>query len=403
MRILLLNQAFYPDVVATAQHAADLVAALSAAGHEVTVIASRRAYDDPKKRFPAESRWEGARVVRVGGTGLGKRKAWRRAVDFATFMLSCAFRVLTLPACDVAVAMTSPPLISFLAALVARLRGGKLVCWIMDLNPDEAIAAGWLDGTSAMAAALERALKFSLETAESIVVLDSFMRERILAKGIPAAKITILPPWSHDGMAHYDEPGRTAFRRAHRLEKKFVVMYSGNHSPCHPLDTLLEAARRLSSEESIAFCFVGGGSEFEKVKRFAAEHSLGNVLCLPYQPRERVAGSLSSADLHVVSMGDRFVGIVHPCKIYNILGLGIPFLYIGPTSSHISELIAGQAVDGYAQSARHGDAEAVTQAIVHALRRPSQRSTAGTQIAPRFSQSALLPRLTEAIERLATQ
>lgn len=63
MRILLLNQAFYPDVVATAQHAADLAARLVEYGHEVTAIASRRAYDQPRDRFPASETWAGVRIV----------------------------------------------------------------------------------------------------------------------------------------------------------------------------------------------------------------------------------------------------------------------------------------------------------------------------------------------------
>ena len=44
MRILILNQAFYPDVVATAQYAAELAAYLAAQGHEVEVIAARRGW-----------------------------------------------------------------------------------------------------------------------------------------------------------------------------------------------------------------------------------------------------------------------------------------------------------------------------------------------------------------------
>ena len=53
MRILLLNQCFYPDVVSTAQHLTDLAVALAERGHSVTVVASRRGYDNPSKRFPA--------------------------------------------------------------------------------------------------------------------------------------------------------------------------------------------------------------------------------------------------------------------------------------------------------------------------------------------------------------
>ncbi|MCP5113637.1 MAG: glycosyltransferase family 4 protein, partial [bacterium] len=44
MKILILNQAFYPDVVATAQHATDLALDLCGRGHEVTVVAGRQAY-----------------------------------------------------------------------------------------------------------------------------------------------------------------------------------------------------------------------------------------------------------------------------------------------------------------------------------------------------------------------
>jgi len=52
LKFLLLNQCFYPDVVATAQHLTDLATELSARGHEVTVVASDRGYDDPSIRFP---------------------------------------------------------------------------------------------------------------------------------------------------------------------------------------------------------------------------------------------------------------------------------------------------------------------------------------------------------------
>ena len=107
------------------------------------------------------------------------------------------------------------------------------------------------------------------------------------------------------------------------------------------------------------FCFIGGGSEFGKVKAFAERRGLKNIVCLPYQPLEGLSASLSSADLHVVVMGDPFVGIVHPCKIYNILAVGLPFLYIGPEVSHITEIMPA----GRAWAARHGDVDAVVAAV----------------------------------------
>ena len=395
MKILLLNQTFYPDVVATAQHAAGLAAELAARGAEVSVVASQRAYDNPEVHFPKKENWRGVRIFRVGCTGLGKKAKWRRAVDFATFLLSCCLRLTTIGKCDAVIALTTPPLISLLASFFVGLRGGHLVTWLMDLNPDEAIAAGWLREGSLAGRLLERVSRYSLKQSDAIVVLDRFMRDRIAAKGISKEKIVVLPPWSHSASVSYDEEGRATFRRQHGLEDKFVVMYSGNHSPCHPLDTLLEALWQLRREERIVFCFVGGGSELDKVRAFAREKALKNIVCLPYQPLGKLSASLSAADLHVVVMGDAFVGIVHPCKIYNILNLGIPFLYIGPAESHITDLMPDHADSHWAHGARHGDTEAVVRHIVASAAAGPRRSHAAMSLAKNFAEEVLTARFVE--------
>jgi hypothetical protein len=79
---------------------------------------------------------------------------------------------------------------------------------------------------------------------------------------------------------------------------------------------------------------------------------------MPHQPLETLAGSLSAADLHLVVMGDPFVGLVHPCKIYNILAVGSPCLYVGPQPSHVSEL-AASLPPLIVRCASHGDVAAV--------------------------------------------
>ena len=314
MKVLLLNQCFYPDVVSTAQHLTELATELAARGHDVTVIAGDRGYDDPSRRFARRETWKNIRIIRIPSLSLGKSSRWRRAFKFGSFAVVCALRLLLLRRFDVVVALTSPPLISFLGALFVRLKGGSFCFWVMDLNPDEAIAAGWLDERSVVARCLQWMLGYSFRHATQTIVLDRFMKDRVLAKGAAEERVTVVPPWSHDEAVEFSVAGREAFRREHGLGDRFVVMYAGNHSPCHPLDTLLGAALQLKERDDVAFCFVGGGSEQAKVREFALQHGLSNVKCLPYQPLERLAGSLSAADLHVVVLGDAFVGIVHPAR-----------------------------------------------------------------------------------------
>lgn len=402
MKVLLLNQCFYPDVVSTAQHLTDLAVKLAEQGHQVTVIAGRRGYDNPEVRFPKREVWRNINIIRISAFGLGKKAKWRRAVDFASFLINCAFRLLLLPRFDVVVALTSPPLISFLGALFARLKGGRFAFWVMDLNPDEAIVAGWLREGSVSARVLGAMLLYSLRQAEKVVVLDRFMKRRITRKGIPEGKIQVIPPWSHAEAAGYDHEGRRDFRERHGLSDKYVVMYSGNHSPCHPLNTLLDAACRLANHPEIAFCFVGGGSEFKKVNDFVDRHNLKNIFRFPYQPLNKLAASLSAADMHVVVMGDLFPGIVHPCKIYNILAIGTPFLYIGPAESHIVDILSQTETDGVARVAKHGDVETVVRRIVEAARKPRMRAPeTEVPLATRFSEDALLPRMIEALESIS--
>jgi hypothetical protein len=250
---------------------------------------------------------------------------------------------------------------------------------------------------------LQALLKYSLRSSDLIIALDRFMQERIVDKGIPAGTIAVLPPWPHDDFVRYDEAGRRAFRHMHELTEKFVVMYSGNHSACHPLDTLLTAALRLRGDGNIVFCFIGGGSEFQRVKDFARENSLSNILCLPYQPRTQLSASLSAADLHVVVMGDRFKGLVHPCKIYNIVAIAAPFLYIGPEESHISDLLQDDDNQLHARSARHGAVDEVVAHIQAAASVGPVRVVDYKKLNSQFSCHAILPRMVSILEQVTEQ
>ena len=399
MDVLLLNQCFHPDLMATGQYLSQLAVGLVERGHGVTVVTSDRGYDDPSIRFPRRETWQGVRIIRIPSFSFGKETKLRRALNFGSFLTICAWRLLFLRRFDVVVALTSPPLISLLGALFVRLKGGRFCFWVMDLNPDEAIAAGWLKEDSFTASLLQRLLKYSLRHASEIIVLDRFMKQRILAKGIDQRHVTIIPPWSQEDSVRFDDEGRQAFRARHGLSEKFVVMYSGNHSPCHPLDTLLEAARRL--DDRFVFCFVGGGSEQAKVKGFGERHGLNNVKCLPYQPLNEISGSLSAADLHVVVMGDNFAGIVHPCKIYNVMTIGVPVLYIGPAASHVADLAAQSNSDQFYLT-RHGEEDVIVDSILQAASRKMTRSReALRQESAGFAKQLLLPQMIRLIESIA--
>jgi colanic acid biosynthesis glycosyl transferase WcaI len=153
-------------------------------GHRVTVIASCRGYDNPEHSLPGAGGLGGIDIRRIWTPGLGKQAKWRRLVDFAVFWLNAVRILVFLPKQDVTVCLTSPPLISTLGTVAAKVKGGAVVPWVMDLNPDEAVAAGWLKAGGVVERTLTFIQNWSFQRASRIIALDRFMADRLRAKGV---------------------------------------------------------------------------------------------------------------------------------------------------------------------------------------------------------------------------
>src|ERR1035437_10942310 len=93
MKVLLLNQAFYPDSVATSQYVTDLAKYLVAQGHEVSVLCDRRDYTQRDRIYPAYEEFEGIQIHRLPSTGLGKRNFFTRLADAFPYALWSLWRV----------------------------------------------------------------------------------------------------------------------------------------------------------------------------------------------------------------------------------------------------------------------------------------------------------------------
>jgi glycosyltransferase involved in cell wall biosynthesis len=208
---------------------------------------------------------------------------------------------------------------------------------------------------------MEKAGLIPLNAAQQILVLDRFMQARLVAKSIPLVKLHITPVWPIIDNTIPSPQAINDFKTVYNIENKFIIMYSGNHSVCHPLTIALHAASNLAVDDSIRFLFIGGGVRVREVTEYATQNNLSNILQLPYQPRVSVPVSLAVADIHVVVMGEQFIGIIHPCKIYGIMAAGKPFILVGPKENHITDIIHESGVGFHVQ---HGDVAGFTEKIL---------------------------------------
>jgi colanic acid biosynthesis glycosyl transferase WcaI len=360
MRILLLNQVFYPDVAATAQHAHDLGKHLVAHGHEVVVIASRSLYGQKGASLPKREMVDGIEVHRVGKSIFGKAGILARVFDFALFYVAAMVKAMTVKRPDVVVCFTTPPFIALVGWLMREIRGSRFVYWVMDLYPDLPVACGVVKERALLTRFFERVNRFCLRRADRVVVLGRCMRDRVLSKGIGAQHVHHIGVWADQAEIKPIERMSNPYREQWKLGNRLVVMYSGNFGLGHDVKTMCEAALRLREDDSIRFVFAGGGKKKEYVDQFVKEHKLQNCVLAPYQPREKLDASLSCADVHLATLLEGVEGIMVPCKLFGIMAASRPTIFIGHPSSELARVLtehnAGSVV-------RQGDVDSLVQAI----------------------------------------
>jgi colanic acid biosynthesis glycosyl transferase WcaI len=339
-RIVFVNRYYDPDQSATSQMLTDLAKGLVATGFNVHTICSRQLYGDPGTRLTAEETLFGVHVHRVATTRFGRNHLLGRAMDYASFYVTCAIMLFKLlQRGDVLVAKTDPPLLSVLAAPIARVRRAALINWQQDVFPEVASHLGanplprWLDKC------LRRLRDASLRAAAMNVVIGGRMSEYLSARGIPASKLCVIENWA-DGTAIQPKPASASALRARlELADRFVVCYSGNLGRAHEFDTLLDAAEALKEESAFIFLIIGSGAKMEALKRGVATRSLGNFRFLPYQPRDTLEDSLAAGDVHLVSLLPALEGLIVPSKLYGILAAGRPLIFIGDADGDIGRVI----------------------------------------------------------------
>jgi colanic acid biosynthesis glycosyl transferase WcaI len=357
--LLVISQVYAPDPAAVGQHITDVAEAMVIRGWRVIVYTASRGYDDTSQAYPRRELRNGVEVRRLPASSFGKRSILIRLLGGVFFLAQAVTAALLIRRATTVLVSTSPPFAHVAGLLLRTLRSMPFVWWVMDLNPDQLIAAGRLKPTSPLATLLDLANRLALHKAAAIIVLDRFMRARLMGKGSATQTLHTIRPWSHNRDESNGDLSHNQFRIDHGLEGRFVVMYSGNHAIQHPLETLLAAARRLDEDDSIRFVFVGSGAGKQLVEE-AIHLGCRNILSLPFQPLRDLSTSLAAADMHAVSMADNVVGIVHPCKIYGALAAGCPILFFGPMQSHVGDLLSGAR---HGTVIAHGDVDQTIAAI----------------------------------------
>jgi putative colanic acid biosynthesis glycosyltransferase WcaI len=328
MRILVINQYFHPDRSATSQLLTELCEDLALA-HDVTVVTGRPSYDP---QYPIHSRGIVSRerhrrvdVLRVWSTTFDRSAGMPgRIANYASYLPSSVAGALSVRRPDVVLAMTDPPMIAAVAALVGRIRRVPFVYVSEDVFPEVGMELGRIRNPL-LIRALSRLNRWLWRRADRVVAIGRDMERRLVGAGCPRWKLEVIDNWA-DGTVVRPLEGPSVLRAERAWDGRFVVMHSGNVGLSQSLDSLIDAADLLRDDPGVVFAIVGEGAAKAGLQAEVRRRRLSNVEFLSYQPHETLSDSLGAADVHVVGLRRGLAGYVVPSKVYGVLAAGKPYL-----------------------------------------------------------------------------
>ena len=344
MRILIYSYNYYPEPIGIAPLMTELAEGLAKRGHEVRVITAMPNY--PQREIYEQYRGKLYETEERNGVTIQRSYVWvkpkpslldRIFLD-SSFVCTSFFQALRGLRPDL-VLLTVPPLpVCAPAALLGWLYNCPIVLNVQDILPEAAVHVGLIKN-KALIWVLEAIEKFAYRTAHTVSVIAEGFVENLESKGVPSEKITCIPNWVDTSFIHPLPKENNAFRRAHQLEGKFVVLYSGNIALTQGLETVVEAAARLCDVPDIVFVIVGEMKAVERLKRYCKTCGANNVVLLPFQPRERLPEMLAAADVGLIVQKHNVVSFNMPSKTQVLLASGRPVIASVPGSGSAAKAI----------------------------------------------------------------
>ncbi|MGB3192034.1 MAG: glycosyltransferase family 4 protein [Limnoraphis sp.] len=339
-QLAIITQFYPPDYAATGQLIAELATQLQSLGMRVKIFTGQPGYAFQNSKAPQKEIDKGVHIQRTRTTQIWSKRIRGKALNGLFFCFRSGLHLLrSVNRSEVLLLTTAPPYLTILGYLAHLCFGQHYACLLYDLYPDVAVELGLISPKNPLVKFWDWMNGKVWKRADSIIVLSSTMKDRIIAKCPQIEpKISVIQNWADSKFIKPLNKTENWFVREFNLLEKFTVLYSGNMGRCHDMDTIIEAAVELQNEP-IQFVFIGGGAKRETCMKKVQELRLDNCVFLPYQDKAVLPYSLTACDLSLVSVSEGMEGIVAPSKFYGVLAAGRPVAVVCESHSYLRQLL----------------------------------------------------------------
>lgn len=379
MRILIYSYNYYPEPIGIAPLMTELAEGLVKRGHEVRVVTAmpnypeRQIYEGYRGKLYVNEYKNGVQIQRSYVWIRPQPNLLDRVLLDASFVVSSFLPALFGWRPDV-ILSTSPSLpVCIPTTLLGWLHDCPVVLNLQDILPEAAVHVGLLKNKFLIQvfATLE---KFAYRTATKISVIADGFVDNLRSKGVAANKIVQIPNWVDVNFIRPLPKENNAFRAAHNLDGKFVVLYSGNIALTQGLETVVKAAAALRDVPDIAFVIVGEAKGLQRLQQECQDIGADNVLLLPFQPREKLPEMLAAADVGLVVQKKNVISFNMPSKIQVLLASGRALVASVPDNGTAARAIK-QSGGGVVVTPE--DSQALAAAVLDLYQNPEKVKTLG--------------------------
>jgi colanic acid biosynthesis glycosyl transferase WcaI len=379
MRILLLTINYWPEQTGIGAVVTRRCEYLASMGHEVTICTGMPYYPEwriypgyTRKLFVREER-NGVTILRSWLWVPKKVTSATRVLFEASFLASSLLSAVRQCKPDLLLVISPPLGLGLSALLLSRWWKVPFAFDVQDLQPDAAADLGMLPRP--ILPVLYRLEAMAYGNAALISTVTEGMRQKIVAKGISADKVVVVPPPADNslfGVGNVVDGHK--FRAKHGLDGKFIVAHSGNMGVKQGLGIVLDAALQLREQRDFVFLLVGDGAMKSHLQDRAAVLQLSNVRFLPLQERAEFLQMLAAIDLALIVQQSTVSDIAFPSKTVTWLSAARPVGAAVNMSSEIGRVIR-QSEGGVVTEPEK--AQALAGTIQELFHNPRKRSTMG--------------------------
>jgi glycosyltransferase involved in cell wall biosynthesis len=379
MNILILTEAFPPEIRSASHLLYELAESLIEKGVKVTVV-TRFPKDyinkiDKKyisKLFLRE-KMDGINVIRLNSFSFLRHIPLIRGLS--QFILSGLLAIGGIISGRQDIILTySPPLpLGISAYLLYKIKKAPFIFNVQDIFPQSVIDLGLLK-SKVLIKISEAMEKFIYKKARYITVHSEGNRENIISKKVNPEKVIIIHNWVGTDLIKPINNNDNYFKIRNNLNGRFVVSFAGVMGFAQGLDIVINCAELLKSYKDILFLLVGDGVKKEGLMKKTKDMKLNNIKFLPPQPKEIYPSILYASDICLVTLDKSVKTPVVPAKLLNIMASGRPVV-AGMNLKGDAPKIINTAKCGYCVES--DDVEGFSKAILKLYHNPELKDEFG--------------------------